>query len=263
MKNILVTGAAGGMGQATVKALCAKGYRVFALDKNPGEPVAGAVSLCADITREESLRQAAQTVQQAGELFAVLHFAGLYMLDSLVEMPEEAFERIFRVNLVGAFLVNKVFLPLLRPGSRIMMVTSELAPLPPLPFTGIYAVSKAALDKYAYALCMELQLLGISVSVLRAGAVRTNMLPASTAQLERFCAETALYRCNAARFRQIVEKVEAKSLPPEKIAAKVCRILAAKHPAFAYAINRNPLLRLYGLAPSRLRLWAIRQILKG
>ena len=64
---------------------------------------------------------------------------------------------------------------MLKNGSKILITTSELAPLDPLPFTGIYAVTKGALDKYAYSLRMELQLLGMRVSVLRAGAVDTGI----------------------------------------------------------------------------------------
>ena len=55
---------------------------------------------------------------------------------------------------------------LLYTSSRIITITSELAPLNPLPFTGIYAITKSTLDKYCYSLRMELQLLGIDVSVI-------------------------------------------------------------------------------------------------
>ena len=184
------------------------------------------------------------------------------MLDSLVEMSGNSFEKIIRINFFGAFYVNRTFLPFLSEGSRIIMTTSELAPLDPLPFTGIYAVSKSALDKYAYSLCMELGLLGISVSVLRAGAVKTEMLGVSTSALERFCKETSLYKCNAERFRKIVDSVEAKSVPTEKIAAKMLKILQKKHPAFAYSINRNPLLLMLGALPKRRQISIIKRILK-
>jgi NAD(P)-dependent dehydrogenase (short-subunit alcohol dehydrogenase family) len=196
------------------------------------------------------------------ELFAIVHFAGLYRLDSLVEMTDEEFSLILDVNFKGAYLVNRLFLPLLQKGSRILITTSELATLDPLPFTGIYAVTKAALDKYAYSLAMELQLLGISVSVLRAGAVETGMLGVSTAALARFCENTTLYSCNATRFKAIVDKVEARSISPEKLAKKAERILFKKHPAFGYSINRNPLLVLLNLLPKRLQLWVILLILK-
>ena len=147
-------------------------------------------------------------------------------------------------------------------GSRIVITTSELAPLHPLPFTGVYAVSKAALDRYAYSLRMELQLRGIAVSVLRAGAVDTGMLTVSTDALDRFCEKTELYACNSTRFKKIVDGVEAKKISTDKLADKAIGILEKKSPRFAYAINRNPLLRLFEILPDRMRFWVIRLILK-
>ena len=263
MKSILITGACGGMGRATAELFAKRGFRVFALDKKPCETKENIIFIETDITSEESVISAYDRVKSETDgLFAVLHFAGIYMLDSLVEMKPDDFRRIFDVNLYGTYLVNKTFLPLLKNGSRILITTSELAPLDPLPYTGIYAVTKSALDKYAYSLRMELQLLGISVSVLRAGAVDTGMLGASTVALERFCAKTELYTCNAERFKTIVERVEARCVPPERIAEKAYRIIKKKRASFAYKINRNPLLLLLNLLPKRVQLFAIRTILK-
>lgn len=263
MKNVLVTGAYGGMGRATVKALLAKGCRVFALDRRIGEAEEGVIPIEADITSEESIGEALSKLREScTSLDAIVHFAGIYMLDSLVEMESSEFRRIFDVNLYGVYLINKACLPLLSPGGRILITTSELAPLDPLPFTGIYAVTKGALDKYAFSLRMELQLLGISVSVLRAGAVETGMLGASTAALDRFCEKTELYTCNAERFKRIVDRVEARSISPEKIAKKALSILGKRKPSFAYSINRNPLLLLLSALPKRLQLFAIRKVLR-
>lgn len=263
MKYIAVTGAYGGMGQKTVELLKNQGFCVIAIDKTTGAAEENVIPLQVDITDAESVKSAFETVQTiTDELYAIVHFAGIYMLDSLVEIESDRFAHAFEVNLFGAFLVNKTFLPLLKSGSRIVMITSELAPLDPLPFTGIYAVTKGALDKYAYSLRMELQLLGISVSVIRAGAVDTGMLRVSTDALDRFCANTKLYSCNAERFKNIVDSVEAKRIPPEKIAQKTQKILKEKNPKFAYNINRNPLLLLLNALPKRLQLWAIRQVLK-
>ena len=262
-KTIVITGACGGMGRAATAYFAALGWRVFALDLTACEAGEHVIPIVADVTREESVRAAMETVRaHTDRVDAILHFAGLYDLDSLVEMETEAFARIFAINVQGAFLVNKLFLPLLGEGSRILITTSELAPLDPLPFTGIYAVTKGALDRYAYSLAMELQLLGIHVSVLRAGAVDTGMLGASTAALDRFCEKTALYSCNADRFRRIVGRVEAGHIPPEAIARRAARILSARRPAFAYAINRNPLLRLLSALPRRMQFGIIRLILR-
>lgn len=263
MKYVLVTGAYGGMGKATVQALKQKGYGVFAADKTIGEEEENVYPLQVDVTDPQSVQNAVDKVRAVTDtLFAIVHFAGVYMLDSLVEMSYSDFERIFKINVFGVFSVNKAFMPLLTKGSKIVITTSELAPLDPLPFTGIYAVTKAALDKYAYSLAMELQLLGISVSVLRAGAVQTNMLGTSTTALDKFCNETELHTCNAERFKQIVESVEAKCVPPQKIAAKMLKILDKRKPKFAYTINRNKLLLLLNALPKRMQLWAIKQVLK-
>lgn len=264
MKNVLITGACGGMGRATAELLSKRGYRVFALDiKLDDSAQKNVIPVQVDLTDEKSIQSAFSAVcSQTDHLDAIIHFAGIYLLDSLVELPADQFRRIMDVNVQGVYLINKIFSPLLSRGSRILITTSELAPLDPLPFTGIYAVTKAALDKYAYSLKMELQLLGIDVSVLRAGAVRTDMLGASTAALDRFCGQTKLYSCNAARFKSIVERVEARCVAPEKIADKAAKILAKRNPAFAYSINRNPLLLLLNALPRRFQLWVIRRILR-
>ena len=262
-KYVVITGAYGGMGYKTVQAFAKKGFSVFALDKTVKEAEENVIPLQADITQTESLQTAFKRVRsQTDELFAIVHFAGVYMLDSLIEMPKEQFERIFKINLYGAVYVNQIFMPLLKSGSKILITTSELATLDPLPFTGVYAVTKGALDKYAYSLRMELQLLGISVSVLRAGAVATGMLGVSTDALDRFCENTKLYSCNAARFRKIVNGVEAKNVPPEKIALKAWKILQKKKPKFAYSVNRNKLLLLLNALPKKLQFWIIKKILK-
>lgn len=263
MRSVLITGACGGMGRATALKLSAMGYKVFAMDISPSAAEGKIVPIKADITSEESVNHAFEEIaRQTDSLYAILHFAGIYMLDSLVEMSADSFDKIVDVNFRGAFLVNKTFLPLLKKGSRILLTTSELAALDPLPFTGVYAVTKCALDKYAYSLRMELQLLDIKVSVLRAGAVKTNMLSVSTRALDDFCEKTELYSCNANRFKAIVNSVESRYVSPDKIAEKAVGIIHKRSPAFAYSINRNPLLVLLDILPARMRFLLIRMILQ-
>ena len=263
MKDVLVTGAYGGMGAALSSLLVKNGYRVFALDIKECERQESLIPIKADLTDENSVVSALEEVKSyTDSLYSIIHFAGIYMLDSLIEMNSEDFSRIFDINLKGAFLVNKHFSPLIKSGGKILITTSELAPLDPLPFTGIYAVTKAALDKYAYSLRMEMQLLSVSVSVLRAGAIKTDMLSVSTDCLERFTEKTQLYSCNAKRFKKIVDSVEARSVSPEKIAALAKKIIEKKKPRFAYSLNRNPLLLIFNVLPKRFQFWIIKKILK-
>ena len=265
MKYVLVTGAFGGMGIATVKTLSKQGYFVFAMDKNIPNDFSqeNVMPIYADVTDQNSLLFAFETVKkQTDELFAIVHFAGYYMLNSLIEIDEKAFVNAFNVNFFGAYRVHKTFFPLLKEGSRIVITTSELAPLAPLPFTGIYAITKSSLDKYAYSLRMEVQLKGIKVSVLRPGAVKTDMLGVSTSALDRFTSTTKFYNYNAVRFKKIVESVEAKNVSTQKIANKTLKILNANHPKHVYNVNRNPLLLLLNVLPKRLQTFIIKLILK-
>lgn len=264
MKYIVVTGAYGGMGQAVVKKLVKEGYYVFALDKKIGNASENVCPIEIDLTSLDSINSACEKIKSIiDSVYAIVHLAGLYKLNSLVEMQESEIKQIFDVNLFGAIYLNKIFFPLLKKGSKILITTSELAPLNPLPFTGIYAVTKSALDDYAFSLRMELQLLGINVSVLRAGAVSTQMLGVSTKALDEFCLNTKIYQCNAERFRSIVNGVEAKNVSPEKIAIKFLKLLNKNKPKFAYSINRNKLLILLSILPKRLQFWVIKKILKN
>lgn len=264
MMTILVTGAAGGMGKAICRSLIGKGYRVFGIDYREDTSVDGLTFFRCDVTDTESVEKVFEAVKSETErIDAIVHTAGIYNLDSLVEMDEKAFERIFDINLFGVFRINKIFMPLLTKGSRIIITSSELAPLDPLPFTGIYGISKAALEKYAFSLRMETNILGIPVSVIRPGAVKTGLLNVSTQALERFIENTKLYKCNAVKFRQIVNSVETKNIEPERIAEKVISALEDKTPKYVYNINRNPLLRILNALPDKFQVFVIGLILKS
>lgn len=263
MKNVLVTGATGGMGKAICSLLNEKGYRVFGLDYNEGESYGNVSFYKCDVTDMSCVEAVYEEItKETKELSAIIHTAGIYDLDSLIEMDEKRFVKIFDVNVFGVYRINKVFQPLLFTGSRIIITSSELAPLDPLPFTGIYGITKAALEKYAFSLRQETQLLDIPVSVIRPGAVKTELLNVSNVALERFHAKTQLYKSTAGNFKDVVDSVEAKNIPAEEIAKLALEALEAKKPKYIYNINRNPLLRLLNVLPAHLQVFAIGLILK-
>lgn len=262
MPTVLVTGASGGMGSAICHLLTARGWRVYALDVKPCE-TPGAASFVCDLRTEAGAAEALAWLQaQETHLDTIVHAAGVYDLDSLVEMDEARFRRIFEVNVFAACHVNRLFTPMMGAGGRIVFITSELAPLYPLPFTGIYAVTKKALEAVAGSLRTEMALRDIAVSIVRPGAVTTPLLGDSTRALTRFCEKTTYYKVNAGRFRRIVDSVEARSVPPERVAEKVQAALTAKRPKRVYNLNRNPLLRLLNALPVGLQEWVLVRILK-
>ena len=98
--------------------------------------------------------------------------------------------------------------------------------------------------------------------MIRPGAVSTGLLNSSNTALNRFCEQTTYYKPNAKRFHHIVDSVESRSVPPEKIAELVLRSLTAKHPRYVYNINRNMLLRLLSALPQHMQQWILQAILR-
>lgn len=259
--TVVLTGAAGGMGKAVRGLLEGKGYRVWALDISDA---GGKDYIRTDITDGKSVEAAFSEIKrQSGKIDALIHTAGIYTMDSLVEMTDEEVLKIFNVNLFGIMRTNRIFLPILNPHSRIMMVSSELAPLDPLPFTGIYAITKSTIEKYAYSLRMELQLLGHTVSVIRPGAVKTPFLDQSQRKIEAFCNKTELYKDTSRRFLNLVNRIETANVEPGKIAGAVLRALESRHPRYIYNINRSPLLRLMSALPQHLQNKVIARVLRN
>ena len=262
MKTILLIGAGGGMGRACAKQLQSDGDRVIGLDRTVECMPDGMERYAADVTRADMLSAAYEAIRaNTDALDAIVYAAGMYDMDSLVEIDEQRMTGIFDVNVFGAYRAIKTFFPLLRAGSRVVFVTSELAPLDPLPFTGLYGITKGTLEGYAFSLAMELQLLSIAVSVIRPGAVETPLLDRSVERIEAFAARTKLYPGQAKRFLRVTQSVESKSVPPEAVAKKLIKVLHKKRPRYLYTLNRNPLLLLFGRLPKQWQLGIIKTYL--
>ena len=264
-KSILITGAGGSLGRAAALEFAANGYRVFAADLISGEyGHTGVIPMEMDVTSENSIARAADLIRsECGGLDLILHMAGLYTMDSFIEIPPETLERMLGVNLLGVYRVNRVFLPLVRrSGGRIIITASELAPLDPLPFNGIYSLTKRALDSYAHSLALELDLIGTRVVTLYPGAYGEGMTRAAVRSMERMSGSSKLYPDIADRFRRIVMKETGSAKPPEKLAKRILRIAEKRRPKFRYRMNNSFKLRLFSALPMGLQATALRLLLK-
>lgn len=264
-KAILISGSSGGIGSAIVNKFLSEGYVVFGLDiKEPKDKHENLHFISTNLRKEEDVLKAFEEVKASGyRLTTIISAAGINDLNSLIEMSEEDFIKILDINAISSFRINKIFLPLLEENSKIIIITSELGPLDPLPFNGIYTISKALLEKYAYSLRMELQLLGHQVVVIRPGAIDTSMIDVSKGKIENFVNQTEHYKYNSKRFKEISDSVQNRTIPPSKLADLIYKVNLKKKPRYVYKINRNVGLILLSLLPHRLQNWIIKQILKA
>ena len=251
------------MGLATAKKLLENGYHIFGLDiKEPEFKHEELTFIQANLRDASSIEKAYAIVKEkAEELDAIISMAGIYDMNSLIEMSEEDFIRIFDINVFSVYRLNKAFVPLLKEKGKVIMISSELAPLDPLPFTGIYGITKSTVEKYAYSLRMELQLLNKQVVVVRPGAVKTSLLDVSGDRIDHFTKNTKTYQTNAKKFKEITESIKNRNIDASKIADLIYKILNKRKPRYVYSINRNPLLLLLNAMPQRFQNWVIKKIL--
>ena len=159
MKKVIVTGAAGGIGFETIKYLSSNGYYVYALDQKEMNQIENVKSFACDLTNYEMIKSTHDLIKEEGPIDAIIHLVGTYYMDSLIEIEESKLKKIFDVNFFSVYLINKVFLDTLNENAKIIITSSELAPLDPLPFNGIYSLTKNTLENYALSLRHELNLL--------------------------------------------------------------------------------------------------------
>ncbi|MET0909272.1 MAG: SDR family oxidoreductase [Ilumatobacteraceae bacterium] len=185
-KTVLVTGAAGGIGSAACRRLAAEGANVVATDISDDAvtEVARAlgdqgVGVAADITTAAGVAAGIDAGAAFGGLDLAFLNAGVECLAAPVAQFSEAeYERVFNVNVRGAFLAAQAVVRHLTESGRQgnILFTASIAGLRGSPTTSIYNASKHAVVGLSKCLALEVGQLGIRVNVLCPGVVDTRMM---------------------------------------------------------------------------------------
>ncbi len=261
--NVLITGALGGIGRAVTNYYISKGVNVYALDVLEFCDIEGVNYYKADITNKNSLNTIYESLAKNNVVLdAIVNIAGIFLIDSFIEIDDDKLKNIFDINLMGAILVNKTFYNLLNKKGKIIITTSEVAPLSPMPFNAIYNVTKTALDSYAQGLRQELNLIGQGVITIRPGAFNTTLSQGALIKTKELADKTTLYSEQSYKFYKIVKTFMGNPKTPEKIAKLYYKALISKNNKIVYKKNVNPLLKLLNVLPDRLQCFIIKLILK-
>lgn len=247
-RTALITGAAGGLGHATVERLIRNGWRVFAADINPEMLRASAhdpdiVPVLMDVTDRQSIRNAFDAISsRTDHLDGIVNFAGIMGIGSLTDIPEERLWRILDINVMGTYRVNKKFLPFVQAaGGRIVNVSSETGWQTAAPFNGPYAMSKHAIEAYSDALRRELALLGIKVIKIQPGPFKTAMAEGIERALDQAASETSNFAAVISRFKKLAAKQIHTSHDPDILAQVVEKALTTKNPKPVYSVKPDRL----------------------
>lgn len=191
-KTAIVTGAASrrGIGRATAHALAGAGWNIAVLDldevgaKAAAEEIAAAHGVAAlglgcDVTDETSVTAALETVAaNAQPVGALVNNAGITSPTPFLEVDGAEWDRVFAVNVRGAYNITRAVAPGLaeRGFGRIVFLSSVSAERGGGVFGGVaYSAAKAAQLGFARALARELGPRGVTVNSVAPGLIDTDI----------------------------------------------------------------------------------------
>jgi NAD(P)-dependent dehydrogenase (short-subunit alcohol dehydrogenase family) len=256
MKHVLVTGAGGGLGACTCDLLASRGTTVFATDSSRRslgrwKAAPGVIALPMDVTDGRSVARACGKVAALTDgLDGLVCCAGIFAGGPLVEADEKEMIAILDINVLGAFRVVKELFPLLeRRGGTIVLIGSESSRCA-MPFNGPYTVSKYALQAYADVLRRELMFLGVKVTVVQPGAIRTSLLSGARSTIERREAAGTAFPTQLGLVRRMLSREWEKGMQPGRVAGVVARALGARTARPFYRVGNDPVRAALGRLPA-------------
>jgi NAD(P)-dependent dehydrogenase (short-subunit alcohol dehydrogenase family) len=184
---IIVTGGAGGIGSDICRGLAADGLKVIIADyaKDAAEKVAAEIHqsggeagvVQVDVSNPQSVAAMMdQSIAKYGPVDYVFCGAGVMDRIAVVDMPEEEWDRVMRINLKGVFLCSQAAAKHMIPKKqgRILSIASGRG-VAGQPRAAHYAASKAGVIAFTKSLAMELAPHNITVNAVCPGATDTPM----------------------------------------------------------------------------------------
>ena len=187
-KICIVTGAAGGIGAAAVKRFAQEGARVVAVDVQRellqqttaavNAEVADVVTAhAADVSQASQVEAlVAETASSCGRIDVIFSNAGIMRDGSVVDLPEEDWDRMFAVNVKGAFLLGKYGIPEMRQRSRgSFIITASANSFYAESDIAGYCATKGAAMQLTRAMAVDHGPEGIRVNCICPGWIETPM----------------------------------------------------------------------------------------
>lgn len=180
-KTVLITGAAGGIGRATVNLFSEKGWRVIGVDRaefRKDFPRNG-LFIQSDIARPEDMHAIFEKAHAfTDSLDALVNNAAIQVAKPLIETTVEEWDSVMASNLRSVYLGVKLAHPLLKAGGGAVVNVSSVHAIQTSANIAAYAASKGGLLALTRAMAIEFAPDNIRVNAVLPGAVDTPMLRA-------------------------------------------------------------------------------------
>jgi len=247
----LVTGASKGIGLEIVKAALNDGDKVVAairsgadqLIKSPG----GSERLLVvklDVTNQEQVKAGVQEAIQAfGRIDVLVNNAGYGLLAATEEASDADVKQQYETNVFGLLNVTRAVLPQMRKqkDGHIINISSLFGYLATVPGFGLYGSTKFAVEGISEGLALEVEPLGIKVTVVAPGLFTTNFVNSDAYRLS----ETLLdaYDGTVGRMRSFMSQLHGNQPgDPVKLAQVMLKLVASEHPPLHLPIGKDSVL---------------------
>jgi NAD(P)-dependent dehydrogenase (short-subunit alcohol dehydrogenase family) len=256
-KNVLITGASGGIGMATALYLAEKGYSVIGagrsmarlahLREQASERRLPITTVEMDINSDEGVAGAMPgLIERHGSIDVVVNNAGYSLWGPSQSLSMREIKDVFETNFFAAFRVIQAVLPgMLHRGSGDIVNITSVEGRIATPFNGGYAASKFALEGLSEALRFELWPLGVRVTVVEPGLFSTNLL-ANQVMAARAESPDLPYGPIIERYRARRSGYDRLSKDPIKVARVVHKILRSRRPRFRYTVGAEAVFGILG-----------------
>jgi NAD(P)-dependent dehydrogenase (short-subunit alcohol dehydrogenase family) len=236
-KIILITGISSGFGKQTAELLAAKGNTVYGTVRNDAKVSPAVNCLNLDLTKNDSVRQAVQTVlQKEGRIDILINNAGMHTGGPVETSPVENIKLQMDTNFLGMVNLIREVLPIMRKqGGGTIINFSSIGGLMGLPFQSFYSAAKFAIEGFSEALRMEVKQFKIRIVLINPGDFHTN----NSANRRNFLAPTGVndpYQKQFEKTLAVIEKDEADGWEPVVLARKIVKIVESKNPRQRYII---------------------------
>ncbi len=226
----LVTGASSGIGWACAEALRDAGFDVVGTSRKGSDaPHPDGVEMIAlNMGDPASIAAAADEVISGGAPSVVIANAGESQSGPFEELPADALNRLFQVNVLGQVDLVQRLLPAMRDAGRgrVILVGSMLGGLP-LPHRSSYVATKAALRGFGMSLRGEVSRFGIGVTVVEPGSINTGI---SNRRTKYGAGEGSPYRDDTLTMLKNLDANEAKGISADDVAETVMHEITAERP---------------------------------
>lgn len=249
-RSILITGCSSGIGYDAAHALKARGWRVFATARKPGDvdrlASEGLESLTLDHTDPETIRAAlAEATGRTGGTLDAIFANGAHGLPAAAEdLPTEALREIFEANFFGVHELTRQTLPIMRAqGHGRIVFNSSGFGFTAFPWRAAYVATKFALEGYADTLRLEFAGTDIHTVLIEPGPISTAFRVKSQPHFERWIDWQTSPR-RAAYERDVLPRLYDKSgkgdrfqLPPAAVTRALVHALEASRPKARYPVT--------------------------